>query len=349
MLSTVIVGFGNAGRGLHLRSLLHARRLCKGEPIFATSRIAAVDPRLYVKPRAREDQTVSLARTLDGVADADPGTTVAHVCTPPRARVDTLERLSARGYSRIICEKPVAGSLGDLHQMLRIITDHGMDVAVVSPWLSSTLTLRLRDMIASEELGGLKSVRIVQRKPRFTRTRDKLDHPTAFEVELPHSMGVALHLAGRDATVVDASSSAMQVDGSTYPHMGGAGAVLEHPSGVRTTIECDLTAPVRERSIELKLEHGTVIGSYPVGDDTYAQLRVQREGEPAGGREIICDDQLAKMMIEWYSYFAGLGPRPVSDLRFNVEVMDTIAEAKRAAGIEDVERIIQARTRSEEH
>jgi predicted dehydrogenase len=338
VLRSLIVGFGNSGRGLHLRSLLRARRLCKGEPVFANSEIVAVDPRLYAKPRAREDRTVLLTRSLDRVDGIDPAATVAHVCTPPVARAETLRRLADRGYSKIICEKPVAGSLHDLRDVLDVVTGSGMDTAVVSPWLSSGLTLALGDLVRSGALGALQSIAIVQRKPRFTRTRDAVDHPSAYEIEIPHSVGVALHLAGAEASVAEAECADLTLEGVTYEHLGGAYMELRHEGGVATTIECDLTAPVRERSIELRFEHGTALGHYPIGDDTYAQLRVSSEPE----RRILRDDQLTAMMIAWYSHFAGLAPRPVSDLRFNLKVMDVIADAKRIAGIADAERIIEA-------
>lgn len=341
MLTSLIVGFGHSGRALHLRSLLHARRLCKGDPIFATSRIVAVDPRLPAKARVRDDQSLTLVRSLDAVEDLDPAFTVAHVCTPPLNRVETLERLGAHGYRRIVCEKPVASSLEELHEVLAIVDRRGFDTAVVSPWLSSTLTLTLADLVESGSLGALRSIHIVQHKPRFARTRDNLDHPTAFEVEIPHSAGVALRVGGRDADVVGAASTDMTLDGASFSNLGGASMELRHGGGARTTIECDLTSPVQERSIELGFEGGTATGHYPVGGDSYAQLCVTAEGEPPGEREVLRDDQLAKMMIDWYTHYAGLGPRPVSDLAFNVRVMDLIATAKRAAGIEEAGRIVQ--------
>jgi predicted dehydrogenase len=340
VLSTLILGFGNSGRALHLRSLLHAHRLCKGEPVFATSPIVAVDPAMYAKARARADGSVVLVRSLDQVEGIEPADTVAHVCTPPATRVAVLRQLSARGYRRIVCEKPVAGSVEDLHEVLKIVEEEELDVAVVSPWLSSTLTLALSEAIDLATLGRLKTIEIEQLKPRFTRTRDKVDHPTAFEIEVPHSMGVALHLGGTQAEVVSAGSSDMVLDGVAYPHLGRASVELKHRGGVSTVIDCDLTAPVRKRSIELTFERGTVLGHYPVGDDTYAQLQVMPEDGPARERELLLDDQLAKMMVDWYTHYADLGPRPVSDLRFNVLVTDTIAAAKRAAGIEQAGRIV---------
>jgi hypothetical protein len=63
---------------------------------------------------------------------------------------------------------------------------------------------------------------------------------------------------------------------------------------------------------------------------------------PAGERELLLDDQLAKMMLDWYTYFAGVAPKPAGDLRFNVGVMDAIASAKRLAGIEEAGQIVWA-------
>lgn len=339
-LATVIVGFGKAGRSLHLPSVLHARRLCRDEGLFSTSRPVAVDPRLEVKPRMRDDRSVLLVRSLDAAPDLDPGSTVAHVCTPPLARIAALRALADRGIRHVVCEKPIAASLDELRGILDLVRERGLDIAVVSPWLSSSLTARLADLIGSGALGALRSIRVVQTKPRFSRTRDNVDHPSAFEVEIPHSMGLLLHLAG-DAEVEHAAATDMELEGERYLHLGGAHVRLRHASGVVSEIACDLTAPVRERSLSLEFERGVVRGWYSVGADAHAQIEVHRDGAPPASRDVLVDEHLTSMVIAWYQHFAGAGPRPVSDLAFNVRVMDAIAAAKRRAGIEEPGRIIR--------
>lgn len=343
MLGSLIVGFGKAGRALHLPSLMQARRLAKGEGLFATSRPVAVDPRLSIKPRLREDQSLLMARALDQVTDLDPAATVAHVCTPPGTRVETLEALSEHGYTRIICEKPVADSIEALHEILDLADEHGLDIAVASPWLSSALTFRLRDLVATEALGPLRSLHFVQDKTRFRRTRDNVDHPSAFEIEIPHSVGAAMHLGGAPAEVVEASASDMEFEGLSFPSLGGAALRLSHPQGPWTTIESSLVAPVRRRSVTVRCEAGVARGWYSVGgDDPYAQLVVEADGEPPTAPEILPDEHLTRMIVDWYAYFAGAGPKPVSDLQFNVGVMDAVCEAKGLAGVAEPELIFAA-------
>jgi predicted dehydrogenase len=331
---SVIIGFGKSGRALHLPAIVHARRLCRGEAMFTPGRPIAVDPRLFVKPRMRDDSTVLLVRSLDQVPDLDPARAVAHVCTPPLGRADTIEMLATAGFRHIICEKPVAASLDELHRIVAIAERHGVEIAVVSPWLSSALTLRLRELIDSAPLGALQRIEITQDKPRFVRTRDNADHPSAFEIEIPHSLSLVLHLAGPDATLVSASADDMTIDHLTLQGLGGAHLTLEHAGGVTTTVSSDLTAPWRRRSAQLTFERGRATAFYPIGPDPYCQLVLEPAGEPARPPELLVDDHLVRMMIDWYQYFSDLGPRPVSTLAFNVRVVELLAQAKATAGIE---------------
>src|SRR4029079_6631807 len=103
--------------------------------------------------------------------------------------------------------------------------------------------------------GALRSISSVQSKPRLTRSLASEGHPTAFDVEVPHVLGVALRLAG-DADVVAAACTDMHVEGRTVPRMGSAHLVLRHAGGVRTEVLSDLTSPVRERRIALELTGG---------------------------------------------------------------------------------------------
>ncbi len=341
-LSSVIVGFGKSGRSLHLPGLLHAKRLCKDEDVFANGQPVAVDPRLPAKARKRGDRSVTLTRSLDDVVElVDPEHAVVHVCTPPGDRGATIAELADRGFTRVICEKPLGGSIEELHEVLSHAHRHQLDIAVASPWLFSSLTARLRRLVTSGELGALKAMHIVQSKPRFTRTRDDIHHPSAFEVEVPHSMSVALDLAGWPVTIEDASHRDLWLDGEHFAAMGVASARLRHATGAITTIESDLTAPVRQRSIELEFEAGEAIGHYPVaGDDQYAQLSVRPAGAPPRPPSVLADEQFTRMMIECYGHWAGVNPPPVSDVDFNVRVMDVMAQVKERAGLRDPGRII---------
>jgi predicted dehydrogenase len=332
MLGTLIVGAGRAGRGLHLAALIRARERCSGERVFSSRRPVAVDP-LVARHAARGG--LDLLDVVDDVSDvADPADTVVHVCVPPLSHVPALRALAEAGFRKILVEKPLVTSLEEMAELDALVADHGLDIGVVSPWLSSSLTLKLRDIVRGEVLGRLRALRIEQHKPRFSRTRSRCNHPTAFEVELPHSVGVALALAGRDASVTGAMCDDMHIGALVIPALGGARLRLEHSTGVTTEIRSDLTAPMRQRTLTATFEEGEVVGHYSVGsDDHYAQLELVRAGSPPEPREVFLDEPFPRLVTQWYRYYAGVGARPSSDLDFNRQVVEILCAAKESCGL----------------
>src|SRR5699024_2943724 len=157
----------------------------------------------------------------------------------------------------------------------------------VAHWLDSRLTERLAEIVRNRALGAVRSISFVQHKPRFARslaTADsprvddpragnlKAGHPTAFDVEVPHALGVALHLAGT-AELARAELTDMCCTESVCRDMGRAQLTLHHTNGVVSDIDSDLTSPIRERRITVECTAGQVTGHYPVSDqDEYAQI-----------------------------------------------------------------------------
>lgn len=287
MLQPFVIGLGRAGSGLHLRVLTRAREIAPG--LFTPGPVVACDPDVR---RHRPDITATDSIRA-AAAMLDPNRTVAHVCTPPRGRAGVLAELAELGFRRIIVEKPLATSLDELAAIEAIRDRHELDIAVVSHWLDSRLTEHLTGLIAG---GGLRSITFDQDKPRFTRSCATNGHPTAFDVELPHSLGVVLRLAGA-AELADAACADMRFANTVLPRLGSARLVLEHAGGVRSEIRSDLTAPIRRRRITLELDGGRVVGHYPVGsDDDHAQLEIN------GRRVVFHDDALTRWIVRAYTH-----------------------------------------------
>ncbi|MEW1912050.1 hypothetical protein AB0442_27005 [Kitasatospora sp. NPDC085895] len=324
-LRTLLVGMGRAGLGLHLPVLRRLRAGADTARLFAAAPVLAADPQRSWPPAAdlRQVTPAEAARLLD------PADCVVHLCTPPTGRAAVLDGLGRLGFRRILVEKPLATDARGLDDLLAVRDRHGLDLVVVAQWLGSRLTDRLRTVLATGVYGPLRTVHVVQRKPRFSRSLAADGHPTAFDIELPHSLGLCLALAG-PGEVTGAGGTDMVVDGRVLPRLGSAWLKVEHRSGVWTRIRSDMTSPVRERRVTLELAGGTLIGHYPGSEaDSYAQLiTIDRDGETT---ELLHDDSLTAFVRRAYRYFAAGGGGPHPDLAVNTEVVRLLDRAKAAA------------------
>ncbi|MCX4747951.1 Gfo/Idh/MocA family oxidoreductase [Kitasatospora sp. NBC_01287] len=326
MLRTLIVGLGRAGAGLHLPVLRRLRREI-GRP-FADTPPLAVDPAPTACP---DPDQVELLPSLAAARDRlDPRHTVVHICTPPRHRAGLVEELAGLGFRKLIIEKPLAAHPADLAALAEVVHRERLDVSVVAPWLASTLTDRLVQLVREGELGELRRIAVRQHKPRFRRSLITHGHPTAFDIEIPHALGVALLLGG-DAEVTAAHWHDLRVGSEVRPMLGGARLELAHRGGARTEIVSDLTSPVRERRITLRFARGTATGHFPgSSDDEYAQLRLT--GRRLNSREVFPDDALGSYLTRAYRRFL-LGPLPPeAEFDGHVRAVRLLSEAKRLSG-----------------
>ncbi|GLW66955.1 hypothetical protein Arub01_51990 [Actinomadura rubrobrunea] len=331
MLRTLIVGLGQAGWTLHLPVLTRLRASASTGELFSPEPIVVYDPG-RVPAMTREDAPVVAGGLEEARELLDPETTVVHVCTPPSARVEPLRELAALGFRKILVEKPLASDPTGLAGVLGVCKAWDLEPVVVSHWLDSALTRRLSEIVRSGELGALRSIRVVQRKPRFTRSLATHGHPSAFEVEVPHSLGVALRLAG-EAVVEDAAWSDMEVGGRRIPRMGAARLTLRHESGVRTEIHSVLTSLLRERRIVLRFERGQVTGYYPVSrDDDHALMTVTANGRDE--TSVFRDDSLASFLERTYRGFAS-GDGVTTHLDLNARLVELLSDAKRRCALEE--------------
>ncbi|MFJ6517993.1 Gfo/Idh/MocA family oxidoreductase [Streptomyces filamentosus] len=323
MRQPLIVGLGRSGAGLHLRALHTA---LDRSPGLWRGPVVAVDPRPGERAPVPDGVTVvpSAGRARELLP---PDRAVVHVCTPPAARLAVLAELCAAGYRDLIVEKPAAADAGELAAVAELRARHGLRLAVVAHWPASALADRLRGLIGSGELGRLLRIDVTQHKPRFTRSlRPDDGHPTAFDVELPHSLGLVLSLAG-PAEATGARLTDLRIGRTVRPGLGSALLELRHANGVRTRILSDLTAPVRERRAALVFERGTAVGHFAPSDaDDHVQLDV------AGRREVFHDDALASFLHRTYTRFATVpaeDPSWAADFALHADAVRLLDEAKR--------------------
>ncbi|MFF9804520.1 hypothetical protein ACF1G5_05240 [Streptomyces coeruleorubidus] len=327
MERTLIIGLGRAGLGLHWAVLRKLRAAGRHPDLFAPAPVLVVDSlapaALPQDEELRPVSSIAQARTL-----LDPERTVVHLCTPPVARLGLLRELAAAGFRRIIVEKPLAVERRAVHDILDLARSERMRLAVVAPWLASSLTARLARLVEEGDLGELRSIDVRQSKPRMSRTLADGGHPTAFDVEPPHSLGVCLRLAG-DAVLTGAELADMRIGDTVVPGMGRAELVLRHRKAV-SRIVSDLTAPIRERRVQLGFTDGQAVAHYPGGeDDHYAQLRFSRTDHPETW-EIFPDDALSAYFVDTYRAL-GDGTALEPGLHLAARVVELLADAKEAS------------------
>ena len=326
---SLIVGFGRAGRDLHLMCLRKAQNKHKH---LMSQRVGVVDPRIDYADVA--DGTISFFRHLEEVSGFDPATTVVHICTPPGQHLAVLRQVSELGYTKILMEKPLVTSLDELDELVHLDAQRNLDILVVANWLSSSLTAQLKSLIDSGQFGPLESLEIEQHKPRFSRTLANPGHTNAFDVEMPHQTALALYLAGQHVEVIEAQISDMKVGSVIIPRMGMARLEFLHAGGVRSVLCSSLMAPYRKRSVKLTFAAHQVVGYYPAsGDDSYSVIKHYDQEGHLLHSDVLEDDVLTNAFIEYYRYYSRSTSKPVSDLTFNTAVISTISQAKALCGI----------------
>jgi predicted dehydrogenase len=331
MLKSLIVGFGRAGNHLHLHCLRKAHLLYGDAQIFSPV-VGIVDP-IYKAEDVR-DLGLQYYCQLEAVRGFDPESTVVHICTPPEDHLRTIRRVAELGYTRIIVEKPLAISPGEVAQIRSLQKKWDLDLLVVAVWLSSQLTSWLKQAVDTKRYGRLLDLTIEQHKPRFLRTFRDTSHLTAFEVELPHQVALAFYLAGQESQVLDASCAHMQLGNKTIPYMGNARMFMQHGSGVHSILFSNLMASARERFVKLVFHEHTILGYFPASRDIhYSDLTVYDENSRVLESQRLEDDPLTTCFREYYGYYLRDGHTPISNLEFNASAISAIAQAKRLSGV----------------
>lgn len=307
-LRSVIVGYGRAGRGLHHRAL--SALFGQDHPVLI------VDPRPVLDPLPGGHWVGSLADGMSYIQSSgvELAKVVFHVTTSPMMHLSCVEELVDRGARFIILEKPVASTLDEAYRIVEL--GRRATILPVSVWLSSRVTHFVEEILRSGQIGELCSLYMEQSKPRFRRTMEADSHRSAFEVELPHQMLLALWLAGASEEVLSVHSWPMEMLGRTLPSMGGAAVEMLHESGVKSTLITDLTAPLRLRRLRAVGSLGEIVADYPVSqDDDFGQVRVSGSTQ----RVVIPDAPLSRFVEEAYQHFSEQTPPPRGGLDLHLQ------------------------------
>ena len=329
-MNSLIVGWGHAARELHEPCLRKASER-DTEPRSITGRIGLVEHDSLIQPVSG----MPFFRRIEEAADFNPENTVVHMCTGPAERATAILEAARCGFKKFILEKPLAASHSQLNALLQAVKDYSLEIAVDFPWLGTPLTRKLKEIIDSKEHGELRALSMLQTKSRAYREHEPAGHDTAFEIEAPHQVSLALLLAGRHATVLDASCHSLHSEAGAIPSMGGTSMLLDHCE-VISNLRSELDCPVKERRIELYFQDGwRCVGWYPADgvDGSQRLTQFDQNGRPRHHQKFF-DDPLSSFFLESYRYFSGNGPRPVSTLDLAVATANLISTAKSVCGVE---------------
>ncbi|NYV76722.1 Gfo/Idh/MocA family protein [Streptomyces sp. UH6] len=320
---SVIIGYGRAGRDLHHRAL---RDIAGADPA-----VTAVDPRPAEVPGGQWVPDVrgavrALRASGHRVSDA-----VFHVTVPPDAHRDCLEQLLSVGARHFILEKPVAPTVQEAAHLVDLAEVTRAVVLPMSVWPNSRVTEAAEALVASGAIGAPVAYHMEQSKPRFRRSLQDRGHASAFEVEMPHQMLLALHLAGPVAEVTASRGWDLPLPAGRLAGLGGAEVELRHHDGTTTTLYTDLSSPVRRRRLHVHGTEGTLVADYPVsGDDDFGQVRIV--GSTV--HRVVQDAPLTRFVEQAYAHFRGEGPAPHGDLALHLRSMELI-DAARATAFRD--------------
>jgi predicted dehydrogenase len=328
MKSTLIVGLGRAGAGLHLPALMRLSKVRESAP----RRLLGLDPGLTLG--AGQFPGVVPLPGYQALGELDAGSCVAHVCTPPAQRVEAISRLAAAGVRQMIVEKPLASSCAELAEIAALRKHYKLDILVVGNFVSSSLTRRLEELIQSGTYGPVRRLAFTQHKPRIGRSLARREYASAFDIELPHALGATLLLIPGSAQVISAQCSDLVVEGVRAPALGRARLTLLHEGGALSELNSDLGAPIRKRSVEVSFDNHIIRGHYPVSEaDHYAQLVVVDRKGRASDTEFIVDDSFLSFMVDAYRYFEEGGAKLSCDFELNTAIVELLSDAKESAGL----------------
>jgi predicted dehydrogenase len=303
----VVLGLGRAGRELHWPAL---------------SNLAAQVPELV-------DMTAATAVDIAGIADPSfaprvatvlphaeeiGGTPVLHLCLPVEARSEAVAEAIAKGYRRLLIEKPLADNEKVARAIVAAAADGGAALRVVSLWPHSWAVGEIARRVADLRHGCLVDLRIVQNKPRFELSARRHGE-NILHVEMPHQIALALAIAGADIGLLDARCRSLALPDGDLPNMGGCLIRLAHEQGAISTLSSELDHPARERWMRARFADGTTLTAYlPVSrDDLFAQFV---HHDPSGRmveRKRGRDDVFAVCLNAAYEGFAQAKEAPAED------------------------------------
>ncbi len=333
MYRSLIIGFGYAGRMLHLPCIHKVQDNYNKSEIIFDSKVGVVDPLLSIRV-GKDSDNLDIFTKLQDIQSFDPNQTIVHICTAPEIHFETIRQVAELGFKKIIVEKPLTISVENLERILEIEEARRLDILVVANWVYSSLTARINEIISSEIYGPVIHLSIEQNKPRFSRTIANSTHTTVFDVEIPHEVALSHYLLGPVREITGSMYGDMVLNDIIVRKMGKGQITLLHKNGCTSTLYSDLTSPIRKRIVNVYFKDYLITGHYPISsDDNHSQISVFHDSKLIS-LDILQDDPLTSCLNEFYKYFIGeTQNKPVSDLFFNAGVIRTIYRSKSLSGI----------------
>jgi UDP-N-acetylglucosamine 3-dehydrogenase len=149
MLNFAIVGYDHAHLPRYVPAIAEHPR-CR--------LVAVVAPGLN-KPLARQDAArlgLRYLESMDALWD-DPKIDAAYIGTPPDQHLDVARELAPRGV-HILCDKPLAATLGDADKIIDLAREHGIKLMVPFNPRYQLPVIKLKELIDRGELGELKHI-----------------------------------------------------------------------------------------------------------------------------------------------------------------------------------------------
>lgn len=197
VVRTAVVGAGTIS-GAHLAG---ARKNPRTELVA----VCDLDEEL-ARERAREFGTMAVADYTDVLDDVD----YIHICTPVQTHYD-IARTAIEAGVGVVIEKPSTVTTEEIEDLDRLATENDVPATVIHNHLFYPTVRKVREMIASGELGQVKSVDVIYAgltpPDMVNRGSWVFDLPGGeFEEGLPHPIYTALGVGGWPASEDDISA-----------------------------------------------------------------------------------------------------------------------------------------------
>ena len=248
---------------------------------------------------------------------ADPEVDVVYVATPNALHKDNV-LAAARARKHVLCEKPLAMSVADARQMARACAEAGVIVRVAFQIRLERMLHRVREIVASGELGELRSIAFERTAPLTQRgawRHDARQGGILFDVAT-HLLDLIPWLTGLKYREVAAFSHPDRRDGRPDDTIA---IVARMDQGCTAVVRASREVPYAKNDLVIEGTRGLLatsairwVDEYHLQVKTAAGVREERftptltyhreieamEGELRGERSLLPDADEATYMIE---------------------------------------------------
>ena len=277
----VIVGYGHAGR-IHKKAYDSLGTLC--------AVAAVVDPDIHKHVEISASLPgVEIFHELSAALGQVGSDVIVDFCVPAMAHLGLVETALRLGVTRFLIEKPLAWDVASSEQLVAVL--QGFDVVYLDTYAASTGVQRLLDKILEQD-SAVEHVNLVFLKNRISDSRlnrgfaeDAI--PSAWMIEGPHMLSIAMQIAGQIAHVSSASTFDMDIGkNQLLPEHGGGRALLQHENGAITHLELDLCSNRNVRRIEVLLRNEVRMAVDLPPSKAQRQYSVLAVTYPGGAHEV---------------------------------------------------------------